>query len=196
MRRTVPDHREERLLRFHLFANELQCLIHHHLGRIALMFFKLAHSAQEWVALKKVGHRQPHIKADLAGAVGIIFQDRYARSAQAVKVPFPEMAGGVSSALHGASERLFLTPQGEAVIEHTRAIVRPAGEHRRPCGRANRPTSIKAIKPQSRLGHGIKVRRLEHGMIVVPGLSPALIIGHHEDHVGAISKRHDTAQQQ
>ena len=33
-------------------------------------------------------------------------------------------------------------------------------------------------------------------MIVVPGLSPALIIGHHEDHVGAIGKRHDRAQQQ
>ena len=82
------------------------------------------------------------------------------------------------------------------MIKHTRAIVRPAGEHRCPCGRANRPTSIKAIKPQPRLGHGIKVRRLEHGMIVVPGLSPALIIGHHEDHVGAIGKRHDTAQQQ
>ena len=196
MRRAVPNHREERLLGLHLFANELQRLIDHYLGGVAAIIFKLAHAAQEWVALKKVCHRQPHIKADLAGAVGIIFQDRYARSAQAVKVPFPEMAGGVSSALHGASERLFLTAQGEAVIEHARAIVRSAGQHRCPCGRANWPTSIKAIKPQPRLGHGIKVRRLEQGMIVVPGLSPALIIGHHEDHVGAIGKRHDTAQQQ
>ena len=44
----------------------------------------------------------------------------------------------------------------------------------------------KSDQTAARLGHGIKVRRLEHGMIVVPGLSPALIIGHHEDHVGAI----------
>ena len=195
MRRAVPDHREERLLRLHLFANELQCLIHHHLGRIALMFFKLAHSAQKRVALEKVGHRKPHIKADLAGAVRIIFQYRHPRSAQAVKVPFPKMTGSIPGTLQGARKRLFLTAQGEAMIEHTRAIVRPAGEHRCPCGRAHRPTGIKAIKPQPRLGHGIKVRRLEHGMIVVPSLPPALIIGHHQNHIGTIRRDHDTAQQ-
>ena len=99
------------------------------------MILKRTFAAKQWVAFKKVRDRQPFIEADLAGAVRIVFENRHTRPAQAVEVPLAKMARRVTGLLHRGGQRLFLTAQRVAVIEHARAIMRAAGQH---CGARGR----------------------------------------------------------
>ena len=110
--------------------------------------------------------------------MGIVFKDWHTGATQPVQVPLAKVTRSVAGLLHRSSKRLFLAAQRVAMIEHTGAIMRAAGSHRGPRRRTDRPTRIETVKAQPGLGHGIQMGCLEHGVIVVTCLAPALVISH------------------
>ena len=154
------------------------------LRRVALELLDLAARRHQRIEIEEVRHRNPFVEAERAGAARIVGQDRRAGPAEAVEMPFAEMAGHVARRLQRLGDRLLLQPQRVAVAEHARAIVRAAGQHAGPRRRTDRAAGVEPLEAQPVGRHRVEVRRLEHRMIAIAGLPPAHVVGHDEDDVG------------
>lgn len=76
-----------------------------------------------------------------------------------------------------------------AVAGDAAAVIGATGEDGSAGGRADGSAGVEAVEAQAVRGHGIEVRSFEDGVTVVTGFSPALVIGHDEDDIGALRGR-------
>ena len=100
-------------------------------------------------------------------------------------MPFAEVTGGVAGFLQGLGEGFFLEAEGIAVGEDAGAVVGAAGEDGGAGGGADGVACVEAVEAEAVGGHGVEVGGFEEGVIAVAGLTPAHVIGHDEDDVGA-----------
>ena len=145
------------------------------------MLFYSSLPADKRIVVKEVADAKPSVKTKGAGMMRIFFEDGNSRSAQAVQVPFSKVSGGVAVVSEGLGDGSFLETQRVAVIKNAGAVVASAGEN----GGASRGTvggaGVKEIEAQAVGRHSVQIRSFEVGMILVAGLSPALIIRHNEN---------------
>lgn len=150
------------------------------------MCFDLAGSAHQGVVVEEIRDTEPNLEAEGTGMVRVFGENGNAGPAESVEMPFPEMRGRVAGLQECLGNGFFLFAKRVAMIENSGSIVAAAGQHccsgRGTVGGAG----VESIEPQSVGSHGIEVRGLQVGVLVVARLSPALIIGHDEDDVRSL----------
>ncbi len=181
----VPEDGEEGFPGGVLFGDELEGFGDDDFGGIALEFLGGAVAAEVGVAVDEVGGGEVFVEAESGGGTGVRGEDGRAGAFVAVEVPFAEVTGAVADFLQGLSEGFFLEAEGVAVGEDTGAVVGAAGEDGGAGGGADGVAGVEAVEAEAVGGHGVEVGGFEEGVLVVAGLTPAHVIGHDEDDVGA-----------
>ena len=102
-------------------------------------------------------------------------------------MPFTEMPGLVSGVSKGLGDGFFLKTEGVSVILDSRAIIgapcQDGGSTRRAVG----CSGIETIEAKAVRSHLVEVGCENVRVVVVARLTPALIVGHHEDNVRLFS---------
>jgi hypothetical protein len=164
---------------------EFQGLGDNDFGRISFEFFELSATAEERIAVKKIGGGEPLVETELTGVVIIGGEDGSAGAAETVEVPFAEMRSGVAGVAEGARQRFFLAAERVAVVFNAGAVVVAPGHDGGAGRRAIRGASVEAVEAETGGGHGVEVGRFKKRMAVIAGFAPAHVVGHDEDDVGA-----------
>jgi hypothetical protein len=154
-------------------------------GGVAGERLEFSAAAEERIAVEEIRDGEPLVETEGAGAVVVGAEDGRAGAAEAVEVPFAEVAGGVAGVAEGARERFLLEAEGEAVVLDAGAVVGAAGHDGGAGGRAIGRAGVETIEAQAGGGHGVEVRGFEERVAVVAGFAPAHVVGHDEDDVGA-----------
>ena len=182
----IPDHGEEGRVLFLLGGDEFYRFVDDDSGGVTLEGVDAILSPKDGIEVEKVRDGEPSIEAKGGGAVGVVGQDRDAGAPEGIEVPFAEVAGGIARLFKGGCESLFWEPEGVAVAGDAAAVIGATGEDGSAGGRADGSAGVEAVEAQAIGGHGIEVRSFEDGVTVVTGFSPALVIGHDEDDIGAL----------
>jgi len=103
------------------------------------------------------------------------------------QVPLAEQAGVVASLVQALGNgRLAGIEQGATAVgvDGAGAVVVPAG-HQRGAGRGTHGAHIEIREPGAGAGQPVQVRRADHRVAMEAKVSPALVIGHDQHHVGS-----------
>ena len=186
VRRRVPDHDEGGFVLFVRPLDELQGFVDQNFRRLPVDALRCAVATQQRIEVELIGGAEPVIEPEFTGVVRIGQWHRIVGVGRShgVEMPFAEMGGGVSGIAKGDGQCFLLLVDGAANGEHSRAVVGPAGQHRRTSGGALGSPRIEAVHAQPILGHGIQIGRLKDRVVVIAGLCPTHVVGHDQNHVG------------
>lgn len=185
VRTAIPKDGEERLLGGGLFFDEFEGLSDDDFGGIAGEFFGDSIAAEIGVAVDEVGGREVFVEAEGGGVARVRCEDGSSGAFVAVEVPLAEVTGGVAGFLKGLGDGFFLEAEGIAVGEDASTVIGTAGEDGGTGRRADGVAGVESVEAEAVGGHGVEVGGFEEGMIAIAGLTPAHVIGHDEDDVGA-----------
>ena len=185
------DQAEERLLVFRAAADPRDCLVEEHVGAVARRLDERAVAADHRIDIP--------VALDVAAAAGKRLADAPSavdeRAVEAAaprlvgifitKVPLAEDAGRVACPPQEIGQRRGREGQPfplEDRVRDPRAELMPAGEQRRPRGRAG-GAGMKLGQPHALPPEPVEVGRLDHWVQVRGNISIALVVGHHVDDV-------------
>lgn len=183
VRAAEPHHRQERFGVRLGFGHELQRLGHDGVRAVAGGLDGLTVVAEGPVRVEEVGSREPLIKAEPPGVQRVGRRDQLARAADAVEVPFAEVARGVADGLEGLGDGHLPRAQRLAVDVAAVAVGVPPGQHAAAGRRAHRLGRVKTVQTQPLGRHVVKDGSLDvlakaPGLVVVADVAPALVVGH------------------
>ncbi len=171
-----PDHRKERLIAPGCLGNPVQRQDGRNVRAFAVGLNHASVVAEERTILVKVRTRKPVVESAVAGAGRAV-------GAHRADVPFAEMRCRVAGFLERLSDGDLPRSQGIAPREAAETVRVATGHHAAASRRADGRRRVEAVEPQAGPRHLIHHRRLEHGMAVVAGVAPTLVVGHAKDEV-------------
>ena len=114
----IPHHGEKGVSRRVLGPDEVDGLFHGHIRGVSFEFFERTQSAHERVPIEEIRDGKPMVEPEIARVPWILLEDGSAGAHKAAQVPFTEVTGRVTRALHSLGDCPFLKAHGVAVAEH------------------------------------------------------------------------------
>ena len=195
VRGVVRDVGEERLARLGL-GDEFDRRVGEHVGAVALRLHLLAVPRQHGVEVR--GLRVHLRRVGRLGEPAAVAPERLAEPAVlrpqrvvVAEVPLAEQAGPVAGRGEQLRQRGHVRPHHRPAggrVHDPGAVVVKAGQQARPRGRADR-RDVEVLQPHRLFGEGVEVRRPDDRVAVGTEVAEPLVVGDHEQDVGAVRGR-------